>query len=132
MEPDKWALTLRCDDHERLEDRVALIVEYLGNLYEPNQWLISDLDATGKKGGQLTLRLNDEEILWLSNNHLVDILMEEGQIIELDATLVKNDSKLFRILIQDGVSIDILGTGQLLPLSVLGNYGLVDTELFMW
>ncbi|MBM3239486.1 hypothetical protein FJZ31_24600 [Candidatus Poribacteria bacterium] len=132
MNPDKWAVTLRNDEMEKLEDRVALIVEFLAKHYQPSQWVISDIDATGCYGGSLTRRLNDEGSLCLSSAELLDILKEDGQVIDLDAVLVKDDKELFRILIRDGISVDALGTGNLLPSSALKNYDEVDTELFLW
>ncbi|MEG4506388.1 hypothetical protein QUA81_22685 [Microcoleus sp. F6_B4] len=39
---------------------------------------------------------------------------------------------MFKILIRDGVSIDLLGSGEMMPLTVLGKYVYVDKELFMW
>jgi len=62
----------------------------------------------------------------------LEVMTEEGQVIELDASLVKDDEELFKILIRDGVSIDLLGSGEMMPLTVLGKYVYVDKELFLW
>jgi hypothetical protein len=132
MNPNRWAATLRYNGNEKLEDRVALIVEYLAKHYQLSQWVISDIDATGRRGGSLTRRLNMEGSLRLSSAKLLDILREDGQVIDLDAVLVKDDQELFRILIRDGVSVDALGSGSCLPSSALGNYEAIDAELFLW
>ncbi|MBI1924206.1 hypothetical protein HYR99_08130 [Candidatus Poribacteria bacterium] len=132
VNPDKWAVTLCYDAQEKLEDRAGRTVEYLAKHSHPSQWVISDIEATGRNGGSLTRRLNNEGTLRLSSTDLLDVLREEGQVIELDAVLVKDNQELFRILIRDGVSVDALGTGKFLPLSALGNYHDVDVELFMW
>ena len=129
----KWAVTLCCEDNEKLEARVARIVEHLARYYEePKQWEIADLDATGSLGNRLTRQGNDRDALYLSDWELLEMLQEDGQAIELDAALVKNGQKLFKISIRDGCYLDVLGTGEILPNSVLGNYNKVDRELFLW
>ena len=128
----KWAVTLCCEEEEKLELRVAKILEYLDKNYVLKQWEISDIEATGSYGNCLTARCNNQEIFQLSTADLLEVMREEGQVIELDASLVKDDEELFKILIQDGVSIDLLGSGEMMPLTVLGKYVYVDKELFMW
>ena len=128
----KWAVTLCCEEEEKLELRVAKILEYLDKNYVLKQWEISDIEATGSYGNCLTARCNDREIFQVSTADLLEVMTEEGQVIELDASLVKDDEELFKILIRDGVSIDLLGSGEMMPLTVLGKYVYVDKELFMW
>lgn len=128
----KWAVTLCCEAEEKLELRVAKILEYLDKNYLLKQWEISDIEATGSYGNSLTARCNNQEIFHVSTADLLDVMREEGQVIELDASLVKDDEELFKILIRDGVSIDLLGSGEMMPLTVLGKYVYVDKELFMW
>ncbi|NJK69227.1 MAG: hypothetical protein HC849_30085 [Oscillatoriales cyanobacterium RU_3_3] len=128
----KWAVRLCCEAEEKLELRVARILEYLDNNYLLKQWAISDIDATGSYGNCLTVRCNNEEIIRVSTADLLEVMREEGQVIELDASLIKDEEELFKILIRDGVSIDVLGSGEMMPLTVLGKYVYVDKELFMW
>lgn len=128
----KWAVTLCCEAEEKLELRVAKILEYLDKIYLLKQWGISDIEATGSYGNCLTARCNNQKIFQVSTADLLEVMREEGQVIELDASLVKDDEELFKILIRDGVSIDLLGSGEMPPLTVLGKYVYVDKELFMW
>ena len=128
----KWAVTLCCEAEEKLELRVAKILEYLDKNYLLNQWEISDIEATGSYGNCLTARCNNQGIFQVSTSDLLEVMREEGQVIELDASLLKDDEELFKILIRDGVSIDVLGSGEMMPLTVLGKYVYVDKELFMW
>jgi hypothetical protein len=128
----KWAVTLCCEAEEKLELRVAKILEYLDKNYLLKQWVISDIEATGSYGNCLTVRCNNREIFQVSTSDLLEVMREEGQVIELDASLIKDDKELFKILIRDGVSIDLLGSGEMMPLTVLGKYVYVDKELFMW
>ncbi|XZN89099.1 MAG: hypothetical protein ACM65M_15605 [Microcoleus sp.] len=129
----KWAITLCYEEQEKLEPRVAQIIEYLAQNCElPNQWIIADIDATGRCGDQLTKKGNNEEVLRLSSSDLLSVLKEEGQVIELDASLVQNGDEVFKILIRDGVSVDVLGSGDVMPLTVLGKYVTVDKSFFLW
>ncbi len=128
----KWAVTLCPEAEEKLELKVAKIIEYLEKNYLLKQWVISDIEATGSYGNCLTARCNNQEIFQVSTSDLLEVMGEEGQVIELDASLIKNDDELFKILIRDGVSIDLLGRGEMIPLTILGKYVYVDKELFMW
>lgn len=128
----KWAVTLCPETEEKLELKVAKIIEYLDKNYLLKQWVISDIEATGSYGNCLTSRCNNHEIFQVSTSDLLEVMGEEGQVIELDASLIKDDEELFKILIRDGVSIDLLGRGEMIPLTVLGKYVYVDKELFMW
>lgn len=131
MKFEKWAVTLSYEQQEKLENRVARIVEYLAKDYQQSKWIISDIDATGSCGNKVTSLSNDEGVVYLSSQELLDVLREDGQVIELEATLV-TDKELCKILVQDGVSVDVLGIGNIPPLVVLGKYTLVDVNLFMW
>ncbi len=129
----KWAVTLCCEEQEKLESRVAKIVEYLAeNRDLSTEWLISDIDATGKCGDRLTKKGNNQEVFSLSTWDLLGVLHEEGQVIELDASLIKSGDEVFKIIIRDGISIDVLGRGEVLPLTVIGKYVVVDNSCFLW
>jgi hypothetical protein len=132
MKSSLWAITLSQTSEENLEERVALIADYLTKTYKDSQWQISGLDATGKQSGRLTLQLNDEEQLYLSSSEFLAILKEDGQVIDLDAAMLLSKQPLFKIIIQDGSSVDILGRGKLLPSDVLGAYQTSDPKLFLW
>jgi hypothetical protein len=132
MDNSLWAITLNQTAEERLEERVASIADYLAQTYRGEQWQVLDLDATGKCGGKLTLELNEAEKLYLPSCDLLTVLTEEGQVIELEAAILVNQQPLFKIIIQDGVSADVLGRGKLLPSQVLGEYKTSDPQLFLW
>lgn len=129
----KWAVTLCCEEQETLESRVAKIVEYLAeNWGLSNEWVISDIDATGRCGDRLTKKGNNQEVFSLSTSDLLGVLNEEGQVIELDASLIKSGDEVFKIMIRDGISVDVLGSGEVLPLTVIGKYVAVDNSYFLW
>lgn len=52
--------------------------------------------------------------------------------MEIEATLMNNEEALLKIIIQDGASIDVLGSGESFPISVLGNYQTVNRAIFLW
>lgn len=132
MNKELWAITLCQPTQGNLENGVALIADYFARTYQDCQWQVLDLDATGKDGGRLTLELNAKKQLYLSSSELLSILQEDGQVIDLDAALWINRQPLFKIIIQDGTSVDVLGTGELPPQDVLGVYQTSDPRLFLW
>lgn len=132
MKSGPWALTLNQTSEEPLEERVTSVVNYLSRAYEDCQWQVSDLDATGKFGGELTLRLNDGDRPYLKSADLLAVLTEDGQVIDLEVAILVNRQPLFKIIIQDGSSVDILGKGMLLPIDVLGDYRTSDPKIFLW
>lgn len=71
-------------------------------------------------------------MILLSTSDLLQLFAEEGQVIEIEATLMNNEEELLKIIIQDGSSIDVLGSGEIFPISVLGNYQTVDRAMFLW
>lgn len=132
MKSSLWAITLSQASKERLEDRVALIANYLSRTHQDSQWQILELDATGTQGNRLTLQLNDEEKLYLPSLDFLAVLTEDGQVIDLEATMLVHDQPIFKVIIQDGSSVDLLGKGNLLPSDVLGSYKTSDPKLFLW
>lgn len=129
----KWAVTLSCSETEKLEWRVAKIVEYLAeNETGLHHWVISDIDATGSYGDRLTRLGNNSETFSLSPDELLTLLSSEGQAIELETTLVKDERECYKIIIRDGLSVDVLGSGELFPALSRGTYIPMDRELFIW
>jgi hypothetical protein len=132
MDSSPWAVTLNQTTEERLEERVASIANYLSKTYSDGQWQVLDLDATGECGGKLTLKLNEVEKLHLLPSDFLEVLTEEGQIIDLEAAILVAQQPLFKIIIQDGNSVDVLGRGNLPPSNVLGAYQTSEPQLFLW
>jgi hypothetical protein len=132
MDSSPWAVTLNQTTEERLEERVASIANYLSKTYSDGQWQVLDLDATGEWGGKLTLKLNEAEKLYLPPSDFLAILTEKGQVIELEAAILVAQQPLFKIIVQDGNSVDVLGRGNLLHSNVLGAYQTSEPQLFLW
>lgn len=126
----KSAFTLVIQPEEKIENRVYIIVDNLAKTYPELQWLITEIDATGLLGNSLTSILNNQENITISASDFLQLLQEEGQIIDLEATLVKNTQEIITIFIKDGYSVDILGVTELLPVNVLNDYIEVDASLF--
>ncbi|MEG4506387.1 hypothetical protein QUA81_22680 [Microcoleus sp. F6_B4] len=71
--------------------RVTKIFEFLDKNYLLKQWTISDIEATGSYGNCVTARCNKEAMFQVSSSDLLEVMREEGQVIELDASLIKDD-----------------------------------------
>ncbi|MBO1047060.1 hypothetical protein BMF77_04706 [Dolichospermum sp. UHCC 0315A] len=126
----KSAFTLVIQPEEKIENRVYIIVNYLAKTYLESQWLITEIDATGLLGNRLTSILNNQENTTISSSDFLQLLQEEGQILDLEATLVKSSQEIITVFIRDGYSVDILGVTELLPVNVLNNCIQVDANLF--
>jgi hypothetical protein len=126
----KSAFTLVIQPEEKIENRVYIIVNYLAKTYLESQWLITEIDATGLLGNRLTSILNNQENTTISSSDFLQLLQEEGQILDLEATLVKSSQEIITVFIRDGYSVDILGVTELLPVNVLNNCTQVDANLF--
>ena len=126
----KSAFTLVIQPEEKIENRVYIIVNYLAKTYLESQWLITEIDATGLLGNRLTSILNKQENITNSSSDFLQLLQEEGQILDLEATLVKNSQEIITVFIRDGYSVDILGVTELLLVNVLNNCIQVDANLF--
>jgi hypothetical protein len=79
---------------------------------------------------RLTSILNNQENATISSSDFLQLLQEEGQILDLEATLVKSSQEIITVFIRDGYSVDILGVTELLPVNVLNNCIQVDANLF--
>jgi hypothetical protein len=131
MKCKKWAITLLFNSQEKLEHRLFEIVIYLVHYYFLDKCRISDLDATGNLGDQLTNEINHKTFIHLFSREFLNLLHQEGQIIELEATLMEKEQELFKIIIRDGISVDILGSGKMIPRHILGDFISLDPELFL-
>jgi hypothetical protein len=133
MKSEKWAVTLTLEPQERLEIRLARIVEYLAHHYPRvlTLWEFSDLDATGFLGDRWTAELNEKEHIRVTWEKFL-ALLKEGQIIELEARLIDRPKKSVEIIVRDGFSVDILGSDVIIPNEILGDFTSVDPELFLW
>lgn len=128
-----WAVTLKIAGQERLEERVLRVVQHLAATMQDHAgWYVEDIDATGSVGSEATHRLNAAQNIRLTTSQLSEILGEDGQVIELDAALQREGREVLRIIVRDGASADVLGTGELPGTVVLGEHIEVDPELFLW
>jgi hypothetical protein len=129
----RWAVTLRLGPNETLETRLASIVEYLESSLGRVSWQLSDLDATGPRGDELTQMLNQKGQLNISSADLLRMLREPGQVIELDAQWLREGERIVQLIVRDGTSVDVLGAADIdLSATVLGDHVSQDPTLFRW
>jgi len=126
----KSAVTLVIQPEEKIENRVHIIANYLAKIYPESQWMIKEIDATGLLGNHLTFILNNQTNITISLLDFLQLLQEEGQVIDLEATLVKNTQEVITIFVRDGYSVDLLGLTELLPVNLFKDYIQVDANLF--
>jgi len=122
-----WAISLilSTDTPEKLLHRVIV---HIKDRTEVKKISLTDIDATGPLGNQLTKVLNEQPEVAITNAELLTLLTEDGQIFDLDIVLV--GTLEYRLIISDGNYIDVLGTGEKLPESVTGLHEDLDLRLF--
>ena len=112
-------------ENEKTELRICSIVSFIIKQYPSISIYISQLDATGKLGNELTQKLNEIDRLLVPNDHLINLLNEDGQVFEGEIELIAEKGiKEVSIQIQDGICVDIYETNLVIPDEVIGNYRL--------
>ncbi len=130
---ERWVVTLRLEPEESLDERAARVVEYLTQDKGIIDWVITDLEALGPLGDPLSTQVEESKRrLQVTANTLLSMLRDGGQVIELQATVIREGRKLWQVVIRDGYSLDVLGSGAKLPDSVLGEYKESNPRDFYW
>jgi hypothetical protein len=124
----KWAISLDIENNLDIQKRLQVLFRHIFNNAKDIHCSIEDLDATGPLGHELTMKLNETEVVGISPEMAVELVNEEGQVFELDMLLKSEDS--YRIIVRDGSSIDVLGNGVLLPLTATGYFKPIDISYF--
>ena len=128
MNNKTWIVALDFTPEEPIEPRVALIVQYLAQIYPDAIWIIDDIDATSPLGNDATNQVNNMRSLSLSSGSLLEILNGDGQVFELDAVLTHKQERIYRVFLRAGSHVVVIGTRQLIPHSILGRYRQLEND----
>ena len=128
MTGELWGHKLYVRSTERYEPRIVQIVEFLQLEHPDGQWLITDIDGLGRLAGELTMRWNAERAFWISTDELLAALNEDGQMIELEATFEYRTQRICRILLVDGLYLEVIGAGEIFPARILGSCGALEYD----
>ncbi len=124
-----WAISLIINAEKSVEERVKSILMYIQETSADVFYVISEVDATGKLGSELTKRLNGKgSEKNLSSEQIFAIFNEDGQVFEMELSV--QGSSDYRIIITDGMHVDVLGDGARLPESIAVPYEEMDVNLF--
>lgn len=113
-----WTKTLVLSPQESLEERVQRIIEFIINNYDIVACQITNIDATGTIGNELTQKINNGEIVILPPKEVLALLQSDGQIFELYLDIKSTNN--FHIRVSDGIYVDLFGDAAL-PDSIVGN-----------
>lgn len=112
-----WALTLDLARGEPLELRVAAIVQELSQLIPSGRWLVEDLEATGPTGSAISDGFPGEQFE-VTAAALLLVASEDGQIFELQATLLDESGPVLVLAVRDGTYVDMEARTPLLGAAV--------------
>jgi hypothetical protein len=62
----------------------------------------------------------------------MQLLNGDSQVIELQLSLIDDGDEWFRLMVEDGLTLDVLGSGEQLAESVLGPHHEEDPRRFYW
>lgn len=113
-----WEKELQNIKEFDVENRVKQILLFIFKSDPKCNCEVSGLDATGILGNKLTQELNKVEWLAIPLSEVINIFEEGGQVFEmqLKITTVRGS---YEIIIRDGNSVDIAGSGEELPSTLL-------------
>ncbi|XYH97338.1 hypothetical protein ACMHYB_57870 [Sorangium sp. So ce1128] len=131
MRNSPWAATLTLSHQERLENRILAIAQHMTATTTEGTWSVDDIDATGALGSRFTAQVNETIPAKLTTSEFLSLLREDGQIIELDTRFEREGLLLLRVIVRDGTSVDIIGTGTPLSADILGSHTAMDPGLFL-
>lgn len=117
-----WVISLIIAE-QTIDARLFQLISYLIKTNPKAIIQLDDLEAYGVKGDIVSelLEVNRGLRLNISQKLLLEILQEDGQIIEM-GLFIEAGSDKFEIIVADGSIIDILGDGDKLPEEAVGEY----------
>jgi len=124
-----WAVTLILNKDEEVESRLKRIVEFILSTESFQELQLTEIDATGPVGNKFTKVLNQQEKLGVSAEELLELLSEDGQVLELDGVL-KTNKQMYRIIIRRGSDIDVIGDGKRLNSQIIGRNKSIDASMY--
>lgn len=104
---------------------VAKVVQWIRQR-EPDaiEWIVDDLETSGSDDLERGARLDTHRLLEL---------LGSGQVIEFDASVRSRDCGRWRILVRDGLGIDLLGYGpKPTPFEIGCTYVVADRADYYW
>lgn len=126
-----FALSCNLSESESMEERLNRVL-YALKQRGAKGWRLTEIDATGPLGQRCTRELNSKLTVNLDAHEMEILTKERGQVLELKADSHVADGTKVRILIRDGMSLDVLGFGALPSREHVGDYTTHDPRMFLW
>ncbi|MDP4255366.1 MAG: hypothetical protein Q8938_15260 [Bacteroidota bacterium] len=124
----KWAITLVIGANETIESRFKDIFGLLTAGPQEYTFLISDIEAFGEMGDQLSEKASLRRGPFsVSKEELLTLITEQGQIIELDLELFNGHN--FEIIVREGTFFDVLGDSEFPP-EKIGDFSVQNVRNF--
>lgn len=123
----KWAISLILNNDEVIEQRVEKTLNFIFNKLPQANIYITEIDATGMVGNEMTQRLNLSKTGFSSNkDEILSAIKEPGQVLELQAQF----SNSYILIVRRGIHIDLIGEGAMPSPSEIGLFKEEDLSLY--
>jgi|GEM_PF-2390165 len=125
------AVALKLLKGERLEDRIRTLLFFVKTEYSNLVFFVCDIDATGALGCELSDLIELDKSLKLDFSSLINLLTEDGQIIELMMKVADSVSTIMEVMVRDGQDINVISSeDRIFHENALGSFDFLDVGLF--
>ena len=127
-----WIISLIINNERSIESAISSFLNYFISPNLSYDFFLNDLEATGPLGNELSNKIGKGvKDLKLDKNELVQLLREDGQLIELELRIKLDNNNQYVIIVRDGDVLDILGNGPKPSELQVGPYQDMDVNLYL-
>ena len=122
MDGTTWNIALKLPAKKPVEPLVAQVIRHVDHVHPEAEWVIQDLEAIDPKGGKLGNEIDERGALVTTPAKLLDLLGNDGQVVELDVIVTHNQETFCRLIVVDGAHVMLVGKNALPPETAVGPY----------
>jgi len=127
-----WAISLILNNNRDIDSKIKNFLDFFLFPNISYEYFLEDLEATGPLGNELSDKIEQGvKDLRMNKSELVQLLEEDGQLIEFELHVKLDVRDQFIIIVRDGDILDILGTGPRPSELQVGPYRDMDINLFL-
>lgn len=92
--------------------------------------IITWLDASGEAWDDIVEQTDEDEEAEIPMREFIERLKADGEIMDLEANLLKDEEQILQVAIVDGNSVDIIGAGTKPNADTFGPHQDITSEYF--